>query len=284
MADMKVAIEVPAGTRRPVGLLLDEATAAPSTATNGEMIGRRWLHGVRWTSLSCDPLLTQPADDCTYTQDLDAEDFPDVVEQSAFNIYDSLNCSTLSDPADDIRRRLQGRMDLMESAAFATELITATASGGISLSSEATVPLASSVTTVLNALSVIESHLASTLHGGVGMIHISPALLPVLAGQTHLVYLSNGAVRTLSGHVVVSDAGYINAAAPDGESASASAQDWVYGSGPVRYYTTTPTFRGLPGEQVDYIHNRIDSFIEEYGLLLFEPCATVAVLASYSVS
>jgi hypothetical protein len=259
----------------PRGMLLD---IIPEWDANGV----RWFaDGVRWEPFDYGTLRRASVNACSpATHGATQRGCLDYVTALPFALEDAYATSTMN-VADGDGGGMVARWELLRSAAFATELITGSASGGRSLSSDATaptgVPFGSPATTALNALSVMESHLAEVMQGGRGYIHVSPALLPLLVDHLRLV---GDRWETPTGHIVVADAGYVNAAAPDGEAASAAGEDWIYASGPVRWQYREGVGGGEP--YVDITTNDVLMQMTGYGILLFEPEPVTAVLVSYA--
>lgn len=259
----------------PRGMLLD---IIPEWDANGV----RWFaDGVTWEPFDYGTLRRTSVNACSpATHGASLRECLDYVTALPFALEDAYATSMMN-AADGDGGGMAARWELLRSAAFATELITGSASGGRSLSSDATaptgVPFGSPATTALNALSVMESHFAEVMQGGRGYIHVSPALLPLLVDR--LIQVGDH-WETPTGHVVVADAGYVDAAAPDGEAASAAGEDWIYGSGPVRWQYREGIGGGEP--YVDITTNDVSMYLTGYGILLFEPEPVTAILVSYA--
>ena len=58
-------------------------------------------------------------------------------------------------------------------------------------------------------------------------------------------------------------------------------EDWIYATGPVFYRMVAPEIVGGELNQVDIRTNDRTMWIEAYGLVVFDPEVTTAVLASY---
>ena len=259
----------------PRGRLLDVAPEWDAGAV-------RWFaDGVTWQPYDYGTLRRTIVRACSpATHDATPRTCLDYVTALPFALEDAFATSTMN-LADGDGSGMADRWELLRSAAFAAELITGTASGGRSLSSDAAaptgVPFGSPATTGVNALSVMESHFAEVMQGGRGYIHVPPALLPVI--EERLLRVGDH-WETPTGHIVVADAGYTDAAAPDGEAASAAGEDWIYGSGPVRWQYRAGVGGGEP--YTDISTNEVLVTLTGYGILLFEPEPVTAVLVSYA--
>jgi hypothetical protein len=169
----------------------------------------------------------------------------------------------------------------------ASELLSGAASGGMSLSSEATspadVPFGWPALSPGDALTVLEEELATRLNGLQGMIHVSPGLLAqltVMGGTTR----EGDMWLTQTGHVVVADAGYAGAPAPSGEATAAVGECWAYASGPVFYASDDPRLLGADNQEIVNMSRNIRRrFGMAHGLLVFEPCPVTAVLVNMGI-
>jgi hypothetical protein len=274
---------MPAHVPLPRGRLLDVISEIPldSFDTGGNDL--RWIYGLKWQPWPCTSL-DHLDSDCNPANMGSPKECTAAVEQFAFQLVDSLKASALEMNYNEIDAYLAARIPTTTSAGFASELISATGSGGLSLASEATAPtdvaFGAAAKRMSQALAALEGELAERLEGGRGMLHIPPTMLAeaISEGEFQLV---NGQWETASGHLVVSDAGYVNAAPPAGQAASSITTDWMYASGPVYYRYSTPEFLGEGFESVDFTRDRITRWLTSYGILVFDPCPVTAVLVSY---
>lgn len=249
-------------------------------------VSDRWLGGVTWTPTECLDLLLTDVEVCNRVDLTDnPRDCVAPITQSAFNVYDAFQGSTLEYTREEIEEEITYRMPTLVSAAFATELISGATSGGRGLADDAHAPTEAAFGTVLpvwQALAALESDLARTIGGAQGVIHLPPGMLA--QGVTEYGFrLENGQYETPLGHKVVADAGYVDAAAPNGQVASGAGEDWVYASGPVEYQMTEPMTINGPemASGFDRTRNTLTMFREVAGILVFDPCPVVAVLATY---
>jgi len=301
--------KMPRVPRRPWGLLLDVATAIPVAETSENFPNtngtNRMPMGVTYVPWGCDRLRIGDAE-CgaveLVLEDGDAAGdegdpgfspgytelenaFPATLYQKAFRIADGLGCSDLSSRFGDLRERVSARMDLMTSEAFARQLISGVATtpivggdlageGNHNFSDDATVITTISAS-IEHALIAIDEWLATALHGGRGIIHVSPGILSNLMGQAG-AKVTDGEIVTASGHLVAADAGYVGMAQPDGQATPAADQRWIYASGPVWYQMSD--FKIYDDESNIPTVNRLVTFGEAFGIVLYDPCAVGAAL------
>jgi hypothetical protein len=264
-----------------VGTLLD---AAQRPASND--FADRWMAGITWQPRpardhkrsavdTCNPAdFTNPAYACTTA-----------ITQTAFQIYDAFNASSLDHTPEIIDGYLTDRVRIQFSAAIGQELHTGTASGGRSLASTAHAPsqkaFGAAAVSVVSGLAILEEELAHTLYGGQGLIHMSPGLVG-LAAQNNGLRFIDGQWYTAMGHRVVADAGYIDTKEPTGQAASAVGTEWMYASGPVTLFSTNPELMGgSANEYMDMTRNKFVRWLNAYALLQFDPAPVTAVLVSY---
>lgn len=277
----KLAIDTMLPAPRTLGTLLAGAMELPLPAGT---LPERWMHGVAWNPHPCRDPLAGAVNTCSPANFTDPNyGCVAAVEQEAFQMYDAFEGALLEfDPAD-IDAKLRARQQNWVSWAMARELLSGAASGGLSLSSEATAPtgiaFGSAATPIVNAIRVLESELTERLHNGVGVIHIPPAMLAT-ASEEAGVFAVGDRFFTPLGTLVIADGGYANAPAPTGEAASPDGEDWAYASGPVWYRLSDPELIGGT-DWLDRPRNHLMRFIDQYGLLVFDPCPVTAVLATY---
>jgi len=248
----------------------------------------RWLNGVTWEPWACRGLSAVEAVDCdTETLDAITTVCEAAVVQPPFQIIDAIKASTLEWTLDEVDALLGERFGLFRSAIFASELVTAAASGGSGLAGEAHAPtgaaFGSAATPIWNALAILEAELAEEIPGQRGIIHLPPGLLGQAVSNYGLRWDQDRWVTPL-GHVVLADSGYVNMTEPTGQAASADGEDWVYASGPVAWIESEPVGLGVGIESIQVTRNTIHRWMSGYGLIVFDPCAVTAVLASYDVA
>jgi hypothetical protein len=276
-------INLPGPTGRERGMLLDAMQAIPPDELVSARVNRGWL-GVEWLPWGIGNLSTA-ASDCTVVYDFSARDLPELLIQPAFLIWDALKCTTLSSAPEWLRSRVVQNMDTYVSAAFASELSTAAASGGLSIAGDATytpvVPNALPLP-LGRALANLEDHLGDTLHGAIGMIHLTPGLLTLAVGEGYVEW-RDGQYRTPTGHVVVGDAGFDGSATPFGQSAADTGQAWIYATSMVWYAVSQINTTELLADGVqdtDITVNKNRPIAKRYGLVTWDPAATGAALVS----
>jgi hypothetical protein len=278
---LQAVIRLPAARRQP-RRLLDVLDRLPGVE------GNRWLEGVTWQPTACRALTVEGGDDCS---NFDFNVVPDeceaAVTQDPFRVSDAFKAATLDMIYSEVDEMLASRFNLQVSASFASELLSGAASGGMSLSSEASAPNGAAfgvgATPIWNALAILEEEIAERLQGGVGYIHLPPGLLSQAVSECELTLNTDGQWETPVGNIVISDAGYINPPPPTGEGASSGAEDWIYASGPVWFESTVPILIGQGSETLTLSENTFTQYIAGYGILVFDPCPVTAVLVSYNI-
>jgi hypothetical protein len=293
MATGKLVIDTALGPTRTVGLLLNVIDELPLPPAPDGLSGvdKRWIHGVTWNPNPTRNPTVAAVDTCS------PADFTDpsygcitAVSQNAFQMYDAFSSPVLNFDDSDLDEKVLGRFANWSSWAFARELLSGTASGGLAFRTSAHAPtgvaFTSAATPIWNALAILETELARTIHNGRGIIHMPPGLLGQAAETYELeVDPATGQYVTPLGNLVVADGGYVSSPAPTGGTASGVAEDWVYASGPVWYRATGPLLIGE--ESYEWINLSRDSrrrFLDSYGILVFDPAPVTAVLASYKVN
>lgn len=277
------------------GRLLSVARPIPLSTSAASRPEIRWPEGVTWLPYG-DGNISTDAAECDFTYDKVARSLPGVAAQPAFLLYDALTCSTLSSSVAMLAERLRKNLGagneegVYTSAAFAAELETGSASSAdISLTGSATYPptIVSDVAVNLAlAIHGLEQHLADVLHGGEGVLHLTPGLLTIAVADG-LVEWRDGQYRTPTGHVVVGDAGHGGATAPEGGTAAVGGESWIYATGPVWYLmgATKGIESSVDGDtQVYLLRNENRPLVERYGIVVFDPETLGAVKASNAAS
>lgn len=268
-------------TQRDRGLLLDTIPEIPDSAFDSPSdIARIWMEGVTWAPWGTDGLDTLEST-CASTYNKTSGEVPDYVTQPAFLLYDSLACSTLGLSFATLAGRVRRNLEVMASAAFAAELETGAVSGGHALVDGSTIN--ATAAELHRALHDLEQHLADTLHGATGMIHLTPGLLAIAPG----IAWRDGAYRTRTGHVVVGDAGHSGTPGPTGQSDASASQSWVYATGPV-FYRQGP-IKGLTGIEEGnseiYIPTNTNRPLgETFGVVVFDPDTVGAALVDIDLA
>lgn len=255
----------------------------------------RWAGvGVKVEQFPFRPQVGKPADVCNHTDlaesplECSADDWETFLP---FIVGDAVKRSSMdekvaSETTDELLAALRTHG---LSYFYAKELVAAAASGSQSLKSTAHaaagIAFGSAATPIWNALPALESDLAGVTYGQAGVIHMPPGMLSQAVAECGL-RMEGGNWVTPLGNVVIADTGYIGMAAPTGQSASGSGEDWLYASGPVRWaYAEQPSpFVTHDGGSFTLSTNKGTSVLYGQGVIVFEPATVSAVLASYTVS
>jgi hypothetical protein len=214
--------------------------------------------------------------------------------QNAFRVWDILGWESRTQQTDiDMEGMLSTRFREILGSHLALELMDASGSNGMSLSSRATAPndlaFGAAAVRITRAMAVIENELGERLRGRRGTIHMSPGMFAQAVQPYKLERMDSpsgvdvGPWVTPNGNIVVVDAGYITIPAPSGQAAATAAQEWVYGTSDVFYALTDPELIGDLSGSFTLNRNLIRRSIEAYGVLLFEPNIVTAALANYDV-
>ena len=291
MALPKLDIDLPLPQPRTRGTLLASIDTLPVTSMADDS-NERWLNGFSWSpNYVRDPKFGSALDACGPVDvNGDAMGLSTAFADAAgFRVFDGITTSTLNATTSAaLRAGLEARSANWLSWAFARQLATGSATGASNNLKTAAVGRApagvnygSTATPLYNAFAILETHLATKIHNGAGIIHIPPGLLSNAIDECALER-EGDRFYTPSGHLVVADAGYVGMPAPTGASASGSGEDWVYATGPVFYRLIAPEIVGGELVAVDIRTNDRTLWIEGYGIVLFEPEIVTAVLASYA--
>ena len=280
-------INLPGPMGRERGTLLSAMQPIPPDELVARNVTRGWF-GVEWLPWGTGNISVD-AIDCDVVYDFSARELPDLLVQPAFLMWDALKCSTLSSESEWLRGRVVDNLNVYASAAFAAELSTGTASGGLAISGDATYTptiISATAVDVGRGIAELEDHLADVLHGAIGMIHLTPGLLALAVGDGYVEW-RDGQYRTPSGHVVVGDAGFDGTATPFGSTAATSAQAWIYATSMVWYAISgINTTDILTDDQhdTDILHNLNRPIAKRYGLLTWDPSATGAIKVTFASS
>ncbi|NNC74977.1 MAG: hypothetical protein HKN93_05635 [Acidimicrobiia bacterium] len=281
----EVDINLPAPPQRERGLLLDAAQSIPPDEIVRSNVNRAWL-GVKWMPWGTD-MLDLDASDCDVGYNFTADEpvlrrVPDELIQPAFLMWDALKCSTISSTPEWLRARVVRNLRVYASAAFAGELATAAASGGLAITgTNLLTPNIINATAQSIRLSMyhLETHLASVLHGAAGMIHVSSGLLGLLVADD-LAEWDGRVYRSASGHIVVGDPGWTGQYTPYLSSAATGDQEWMYATAPIWYaiseVNTTEILTDDPGD-TNLLKNMNQPFAKRHGVITWDPSATGAI-------
>jgi hypothetical protein len=257
--------------------------------------GVPWLNGVAFAPFGCDlPDATYDLDDpCDNTptetapnlewpEGVDTAD--DCVRFDPFRINHRITVPVIiGAPLDDVRARLRLKARIARSYSVAREAMHSIkqASNPSFVDNATDVTADMYDTTPTAALAAVENALAARLVDGLGMIHVDPGTLTLLAVDGGLNF-DGAQYRTATGHYVVGDAGYSGgepASGPGAPGDVTAGQRWIYGSGLV-YYKITDDPGLVAPESFNIAKNRATFNDEAYAIVIFEPCTVVA--AKYS--
>lgn len=244
---------------------------------------QRWLNGVKFLPYGCDNIVGEVFDPCVARTSEYQEGFDEIVAFQPFLAEVAIQCSVVGTTRAELEAYLLAMSEAGRSSVLGAQVERdAIGTGNPSLASEAQV-LSNADQSLLGAAIAVEEALADVLDGGVGTIHLAPGLFVAYAngGGAHLG--ADNIWRTVTGHVIVADAGYIGAS-PATEGA-VNGELWVYGSGPVfAQYGGIVTYNGLDNEVIDFTRDQWNVKVEQYGIAIFEPCSVVAALVDVSDS
>lgn len=268
--------------------------SAMSSAGLENSPGIRWLGGVKYQPRDCTGLVVGESvwyctgDDVVPT----SQQCVAYIEQQAFDIFDGLRDSTFGYMVTDIDELLRLRHEEQLSWAFGQAITGQTTFSGMTFASQAHAPDGgfTAAAPIGQVIAQLENDLAKTMHGAVGMIHMSPGMLiKANTGGAGIVEDDDveDVYRTPLGTLVVADAGYYRAAPPAAGSPAASVantSEWVYASGPVVYEATGLEMIGDDQltQYVNIAKNVVHRHAQSWGIFLFDPCAVTAQLASYT--
>lgn len=198
--------------------------------------------------------------------------------QLPFRLADAIYCSSLSVTGDQLAELAVERVRLLESAAFASQLIRATTQNSDGLANTATV-ISGTAFAVKRAVARVEDFLATRLSNGIGFVHMPPSVFSLAVAEGSVIN-RNGMWTTATGHRVIADAGYVDAIHPTGQAQSQAESKWVYASGPVFYRKTTAgKMEGSDdaGAAYNFPHNDVEAYADVMGLIAFDPTTVGAV-------
>ena len=242
----------------------------------------RWVGGVAFRSAGCifpdgvnlgDPC-ANPERETAEGWDLQDDDGEALDHLfSAFGIDASASCPAVGGwRPERLLAYVQRRTELIRSVRLAAQVERGlyTADDTPFLADSPTDVSTADVTPV-GALANIEEGLATKLGAGLGMIHLTPGLATRLRGA--LVFDDSGA-RTVSGHTVVIDPGYVGAS--PSTNAAVAGEQWIYGSGIVAYKASDLSIQGTLSDSFDIERNVQHVTARLTALAAFEPCSVVA--------
>lgn len=258
---MEVTVEIPL-IRRPNSLLVNEADRLSNEI--------RWTAGIITRPWGCGGFLPTDANYCDF-EAADLDDFFDTGEWATFDpfeIYNTETCTSREADVVDLNGRLSTRWEVMVSEQIASRL-------NVEMAARATVFTTGPVNTSI-MLANAEESLALSLHGGRGLIHMSPAALSMVSER---LSFRDGSWQTASGHIVIADAGHTGLA-PEGES-SIPGTEWVYTSGQVVYGLSDARIPTSAVEYLDRSSNEVTARVIGASVVGFDPCSVTAIQYGY---
>lgn len=213
------------------------------------------------------------SDPCSTDADLlAAREFPAVVTQTGFLIYDQITCSTLWKTEEELQENLDDRWPLMVSEAFAREFLTGAAGSDHNLTTDTVAPVATS--TVREGIAELEEKMAIGLGNTLGMIHMTPSALVYGVTNGTIDEEDEGLYVSPGGHHVVADAGY---------QVAETSTTVMYGTGLVRWSVSGYNSRSTTfSDYIDQVTRKnIGLWVKQaYGIIIFDPATVWSVTAT----
>lgn len=221
----------------------------------------RWLLDLKIVPAGIPTIKGFNPDPCVEISWAPGEGFDADLAWSAFDLDESVTCSTLGAwSVDELNAWALREGQVIYSAALARQVQLGSYGAARSLVTEADTVTSADLTPT-GALAAVEYALGQRLLGQ-GMVHVDVAMLTRLMAA-RAITLVNGRWFTASGNIVVADYGYVS---PDGEPV------WIYGSGMVSY--TTTGWRTLEtGWKPD--HNDLIARVKASAMVWFDPAPVV---------
>jgi hypothetical protein len=245
------------------------------------------LWGITWNPEQCGQSGRRSSGCNGNTAALVPFDNPETVNADPFVVYAADDCTALQ-----LRRDWEGRarrqLNATRSFEIANELwegTLATADGLDNLvltDAAAGDTLTNGGTDIVTAIACLESGLANCLHGGQGMIHLTPQALAKAASE-FVVRREGNLWYSPSDHVVVADAGYTGTG-PGGVAAGAT--QWAYATDMIRVelgeQRTVPDAANLFA-YMDLDTNHVTIFAQQWAMYTSDRCCLAAVEISLPV-
>jgi len=253
----------------------------------------RWVGGLSFQQLGCDPLQRVSNALCEPRDAFTSRELGEVISFDSFTIIDAQMGSTICTELERLDGDIQIRYPAMVSQQLAAELMEGgnrEYDGDVdpnvnpSLTSAATV-LAGGPFNPNDAFALLEQAAADFLHGAQATLHLTPRGFSVLNMMDQGVGDPDGRWTTSQGHLVIADSGYTGpepTANFEGEDApNVIAHEWWYMTGPVAWAMGAPMPVGEPWQRFNPSTNQIESMWEAPAIVVFDPCAVVAVPVCY---
>ena len=290
MALPRYNIPTPGVTPRLRSTFVLNASLIPPEVLLDETDIPRWLAGVSFNTLGCDPLQRIESIICGEVDDdstKEAYGLGEVVGFDSFAIYDAKEGSLLCDVSERLIGDVMVRYPSMVSEQLANELMEGGSRPFDPLEPESNPTFVSAATAVTGgpftpseAIAILEQEAANVLHGAEATFHLTPRGFGSLTAFDLADGIDAPGYRTAQGHKVIADAGYTGAAPTTG---SITADEYWYMSGPVFWAMTQAAPLGLPTERLDISINYQTEIFEAFAVVLFDPCAVRAVPVSYDL-
>lgn len=202
-----------------------------------------------------------------------------LVDGDPFLVYGVERCSTFGFDARDWTGRANRLINGRQSYEVANEVWEGTL--GLAqrhLAHPSSVEISGALD-IHKALACVEMYLADTLHGAPGMIHLTFGAL-TMAYAAQAVWRDGNLWRTVSGHVVVADAGYTGTG-PNGQAVGTT--QWIYGTGLIQYALGPVEI--IPGTfedarsraaAIDRTVNDVVLYVQRPATWVWDECAHVA--------
>lgn len=165
-----------------------------------------------------------------------------VRQQSPVLVWTVDKCSTLGSADRDFQGRATRALEAVQSFQIARELwegnaASAQPDAGLDTPGSTwfldpdllTYATSGSAVSVVAGLSCVEQHLAETLEGQRGMVHVTVGVLTALLAE-QAIWRDGTLWRTANGHVVVADAGYTGNGGAGGNGGDAGASQFIIGT------------------------------------------------------
>lgn len=294
MALPRFPVPAPGFQPRTAATLLSSATPLP-TEWGEDGTARRWLGGVTFQPFGCTPLQRVAAaicepDDEELPYDYEYRSLLDPIGFDTFEFYDAITGTTICANEPLLLDDIEIKFPAMVSEQLALELMSGGVRPYIPPDDETGVIMQNAnfaaVASVVpggpfrpeHALAALEQAIADRLHGNQGTLHLTPYGMSLTGVLGELSKASGDRVTTGQGNLLIADAGYLG---PEPAAASADADEWWYASGQVFYKITQPTDIGDRMSRIDISTNRIEQVRQGQAILIFDPCAVVAVPVCY---
>lgn len=214
------------------------------------------------------------------------DDVLDEVEWDPVVLYTGFTCTANAARAFDWNDRAKRYLAACESKQLAQEFARGTVGDAQSPAypnrpladpnSDTLTPPTATAFSPIDALACLEEGLADCMCGGPGWIH-APRSVGVYWSRDGLISWEDGVLQTISGTVVVLDAGY-QGYTPDG-AAPGAGETWVYATNPVNVELGPVRVFGGPDKGVEGLEigtNQIDIRAERIGIAHWSLCCHLA--------